>query len=128
MVGIRRPLLALIVLAALLGGGYLVESARGGSGDPHPRTVAATGLPGQAQATIALVERGGPYPFSRDGVVFDNREHLLPAEPTGYYREYTVITPGESDRGPRRIIHGRGGQFYYTANHYVSFVHVDPDR
>ena len=127
MVGIRRPLLALIALAALLAGGYLVESGRSHPA-PHPRTVAASGLPVQAQDTIVLVERGGPFPYPRDGVVFDNRENLLPAEPTGYYREYTVPTPGESDRGPRRIIHGRGGQFYYTADHYVSFVRVDPDR
>jgi ribonuclease T1 len=127
MVGIRRPLLALIVLAALLGGGYLVESA-GHHAAPHPRTVAASSLPGPAQDTIASVERGGPFPYARDGVAFDNREHLLPAEPTGYYREYTVPTPGESDRGPRRIIRGRGDQYYYTADHYVSFVHVDPDR
>jgi len=58
------------------------------------------------------------------GTVFYNRERLLPAKPSGYYREYTVITPGESDRGAQRIVAGAGGELYYTADHYASFVRV----
>ena len=81
-------------------------------------------LPPEAQATLALIERGGPFPFSKDGSVFQNRERLLPRKPTGYYREYTVITPGEGDRGARRIVRGEAGELYYTDDHYASFARI----
>jgi ribonuclease T1 len=81
-------------------------------------------LPREAQRTIALIAHGGPFPFEKDGAVFQNRERLLPSKPQGYYREYTVVTPGEDDRGARRIVAGRGGELYYTADHYDSFVRV----
>ncbi len=87
--------------------------------------VALSSLPPQAAQTVALIKKGGPFPYSQDGVVFDNNEHLLPSEPRGYYHEYTVDTPGASTRGTRRIITGRGGQYYYTGDHYDSFVRVD---
>ncbi len=86
--------------------------------------VAPAQLPPEARTTLRLIESGGPFPFSRDGIVFENREGLLPKKERGYYREYTVITPGESDRGARRIVAGRDGQRYYTADHYDSFVRV----
>jgi ribonuclease T1 len=100
---------------------------------PRPRTprtidgfrvVMVNELPREAQRTILLIQRGGPYPFERDGIVFQNRERILPQKPRGYYREYTVITPGEDDRGARRIIAGQGGELYYTADHYETFVRV----
>ena len=87
-------------------------------------TIAFSALPRQAQDTIHLIDRGGPFPYRQDGVVFQNRERLLRNRPSGYYREYTVKTPGESDRGPRRIVAGGGGELYYTADHYASFKRV----
>lgn len=81
-------------------------------------------LPPEARETLALIEAGGPFPYARDGTVFRNREGLLPARPRGYYREYTVRTPGVRDRGARRIVAGRGGEFYYTRDHYRSFRRI----
>lgn len=82
-------------------------------------------LPREARDTMELIDHGGPYPFpGRDDVTFSNRERLLPQQPRGYYREYTVITPGSSDRGARRIIAGRGGDWYWTADHYDSFSRI----
>jgi ribonuclease T1 len=84
-------------------------------------------LPPEAVATLEAIERGGPYPYDRDGSVFQNRERLLPQQPRGYYREYTVVTPGSRDRGARRIV--AGGQppdvYYYTDDHYRSFRRVE---
>lgn len=82
-------------------------------------------LPPEALATLALIEDGGLFPFDRDGITFQNREGLLPQKARGYYREYTVITPGESDRGARRIIEGEAGELYYTADHYASFAWIE---
>jgi ribonuclease T1 len=79
-------------------------------------------LPSEAADTVTVIRSGGPYPFDRDDTVFQNREGLLPDRPTGYYREYTVLTPGENDRGARRIVAGGNGELYYTADHYSSFV------
>ena len=81
-------------------------------------------LPPEAQETIQRIRQGGPFPFRKDGSVFQNREGLLPPKPRGYYREYTVITPGEDDRGARRIVAGDGGELYYTEDHYNSFKEV----
>jgi len=81
-------------------------------------------LPPEAQRTIELIDRGGPFPYDRDGITFGNREGLLPPQANGYYREYTVVTPGSADRGARRIIGGRDGQLYYTDDHYGSFRRV----
>jgi ribonuclease T1 len=81
-------------------------------------------LPREALETLRLIERGGPFPYDKDGSVFQNREGLLPDEPRGYYREYTVITPGEDDRGARRIVGGEDGELYYTDDHYDSFQRI----
>ena len=86
--------------------------------------VAASELPEQARQTIALVRKGGPFPYERDGIVFGNFEKLLPAQERGYYREYAVRTPGATNRGARRIVAGRGGELYYTDDHYQSFKRV----
>src|SRR5262245_31741879 len=72
------------------------------------REIAAAELPEQARQTIALIRKGGPYPYERDGIVFGNFEKLLPLKERGYYREYTVRTPGAKGRGARRIVAGRG--------------------
>ncbi|WP_371675057.1 ribonuclease domain-containing protein [Streptomyces sp. NBC_01276] len=88
--------------------------------------VCYSALPSQAHDTLDLIDQGGPFPYSQDGVVFQNREGLLPGHSTGYYHEYTVITPGSPTRGARRIITGQQWQEdYYTADHYASFRRVD---
>ena len=139
---IRRPQLALIGLLLALVIGYAVEALSShGSGPARPATtisvtnsassqgVPLSSLPAQAAATVALIERGGPFPYPRnDGVVFHNLEHRLPAERDGFYREYTVPTPGAATRGARRIITGADGEFYYTGDHYEHFVRVDVTR
>lgn len=91
------------------------------------RQVALSGLPSQATDTVRLIQRGGPYPYSQDNQTFANREGVLPACPTGYYKEYTVKTPGSSTRGARRIVTGNATPklYFYTADHYASFVLVD---
>jgi ribonuclease T1 len=78
-------------------------------------------LPPEAKNTLQLIKKGGPFPYSKDGAVFNNFERLLPVKPSGYYHEYTVDTPGSSDRGARRIVAGSNGEFYYTDDHYNSF-------
>lgn len=77
-------------------------------------------LPAQARETLALIKQGGPFPHAQDGRTFGNREGLLPKRARGYYREYTVRTPGRRDRGARRIVAG-GDAYYYTDDHYRSF-------
>ena len=81
-------------------------------------------LPGEARETLELIDDGGPFPYDRDGITFENREEILPDEPRGYYAEYTVETPGSSDRGARRIVTGDGGEFYWTQDHYDSFERI----
>jgi ribonuclease T1 len=88
-------------------------------------TVPIAQLPPEAQKTLSLIERGGPFPFRKDGTTFGNFEKRLPLKPKGYYREYTVITPGAPTRGARRLITGQGGELYYTKDHYQSFVKVN---
>ncbi|MFI9806798.1 ribonuclease domain-containing protein [Streptomyces sp. NPDC052301] len=84
-------------------------------------TVSASRLPPEARQTLALIDKGGPYPYARDGIVFGNVEGHLPRHQRGYYHEYTVRTPGSHDRGARRIVTGQGGEIYYTDDHYNSF-------
>jgi ribonuclease T1 len=83
-------------------------------------------LPPEAARTLALIERGGPFPHRQDGETFQNREGLLPSRRAGYYKEYTVDTPGSADRGARRIVAGAGGERYWTDDHYDSFAWIAP--
>jgi ribonuclease T1 len=87
-------------------------------------TVRLEALPPQARQTLARIEAGGPFPYARDGALFSNRERQLPARERGYYREYTVEAPGVHGRGPRRIVAGRGGEYYYTDDHYRTFRRI----
>lgn len=87
-------------------------------------TVKVQELPKEAVTTLALIDKGGPFPYDKDGATFGNLEGLLPKQQRGYYREYTVPTPGSRDRGARRLVVGRGGDIYYTADHYESFRQV----
>ncbi|WP_460406926.1 guanyl-specific ribonuclease [Actinophytocola sediminis] len=84
-------------------------------------------LPAEVADTIALVRAGGPYPYPEDGQAYENREGVLPDCAAGYYALYTVPTPGAPDRGERRLIAGDGGEFYYTPDRYLTFVHIDLD-
>jgi ribonuclease T1 len=120
----RRPFVALLVLIVLLLAGYAARAVH----DRHPappRAVALSTLPVQARQTVTLIQHGGPFPYPEDGTVYDNRNRRLPAEPLGFYHEYTVSTPGDTDRGERRIVTGRNGTFYWTADHYASFLRIN---
>lgn len=86
----------------------------------------ATDLPREAQKTLRLIEAGGPFRYSQDGVVFNNFEKRLPTRKRGYYHEYTVPTPGARNRGARRIITGREGEQFYTDDHYETFKRIRP--
>jgi len=83
-------------------------------------------LPPEARDTLQLIEKGGPYPFDRDGIVFGNFEKRLPIRERGYYLEYTVRTPGVRHRGERRIVAGKGGEKYYSDDHYKTFKRIVP--
>lgn len=126
-------LLVLLFAGWLLSQGALRDLLSPSTGQGSPAQVQEQ--PGDAiqreiDKTLALIRQGGPYPHSQDGTVFQNRERLLPAQPRGYYREYTVRTPGLSHRGPRRIVTGGNPPviFYYTEDHYRSFRVLEPSR
>lgn len=93
----------------------------------QPSSIDARALPSEARETLRLIDAGGPFPYKRDGIVFQNRERRLPSQERGYYREYTVETPGLSHRGPRRIVTGGRppAEYYYTADHYKSFRRIE---
>ena len=133
----RRPpaLTAVVVLvgvAAALVGLRLVHvkadpvTSTGATGRSGLPVVRVSSLPPEAQRTLQLIAAGGPYPYRQDGITFSNREGILPQEVSGYYREYTVVTPGSVDRGARRVIAGRGGEEFYTDDHYASFREIVP--
>ena len=115
------PLLAALALG-------FVPSASAQKAPPVHReeasVIAYSHLPEEARVTIALIRKGGPFPYAKDGAIFGNREGMLPKQIRGYYREYTVKTPGVRTRGARRIIWGKGGEFYYTEDHYNHFLRV----
>ena len=117
--------LALLFAAAVVVPGH----AREVTPEPESATVALGDLPPQARQTEQLIRAGGPFPYARDGTVFGNRERLLPRQARGFYREYTVKTPGVRDRGARRIVcGGRAASApqtcYYSADHYASFRRI----
>jgi len=122
-----KSLLASVLLLTSLGVPDLVHARRPLPAD-SVATMAVAELPPQGRQTYRLIQQGGPFPYSKDGVVFGNRERLLPARQRGYYLEYTVKTPGSRDRGARRIV--CGGQprtpdaCYYTGDHYASFSRI----
>jgi len=93
-------------------------------------TISIAEIPAQGVQTYALITRGGPFPYEKDGTVFGNRERLLPIKNRGYYREYTVTTPGLTHRGTRRIVCGgrprEPDDCYYTTDHYASFRRIVP--
>lgn len=117
--------LAISLAGALIAAGAPVARAEGPA-RVGPAAIGIEELPREVRETERLIRRGGPFPYARDGTVFGNRERLLPPGARGYYREYTVPTPGARDRGARRIVCGgrqpvRPEACYYTADHYASF-------
>jgi len=121
----KRLVIAFCALLALNGAAF----ARG----PAPIVdISLAALPAEAHVVLARIKAGGPFAYARDGSVFGNREKLLPARSRGYYREYTVQTPGARDRGARRIVAGAGtagdvrssGEYYYSDDHYNSFRRI----
>lgn len=126
----RRSLVSGLAAAAVLVGALPLAGARE-SAPPSADfdQVALSALPREAQATHRLILSGGPFPYGKDGSVFGNRERLLPRNSRGYYREYTVPTPGLSHRGARRIVCGgreprQPDACYYTQDHYASFKRI----
>lgn len=110
----------LFVVAAMLS---FAVHAKGALGE-----VRVTQLPPEAKETLALIKRGGPFPYAKDGTVFGNYEGILPRQRRGYYREYTVRTPYARNRGARRIVCGirptKVSECYYTPDHYSSFYRI----
>ncbi|MCK6411391.1 MAG: ribonuclease [Azonexus sp.] len=108
------------------GGSLTVDSEKGGNSLFSGSTVALAELPREARDTHALILRGGPFPYDRDGIEFRNFEKRLPKAARGFYREYTVKTPGERSRGARRLVTGGAppSVFYYTDDHYNSFRRI----
>ncbi|MGH8037874.1 MAG: ribonuclease domain-containing protein [Stenotrophomonas sp.] len=146
----RKPLLLLVAIVLLVGGLFAIKEAQRApkpqfapsltqpdagpavSNDAPANPGAAAQqthdalpafLPTEARQTIVLIQRGGPYPHRQDGGVFSNREQRLPERPRGYYREYTVDTPGAGNRGARRIVTGGNPPtgWFYTDDHYETF-------
>jgi ribonuclease T1 len=119
--------LATLIAASVLGFAAAAPSAEAQRGPPPAAPigeVAIAQLPPEATTTLALIRKGGPYPYAKDGAVFGNREAMLPKQKRGYYREYTVKTPHSRTRGARRIVKGGGGELFYTDDHYNSFKRI----
>jgi guanyl-specific ribonuclease Sa len=129
-------IVGLVVVAIVAANGWWASERQGRVEPPDSTAVTtptpdAQDLPREARETLAAIARGGPFPYDRDGTVFQNREGRLPTRPRGYYREYTVATPGSPDRGARRIVTGGNPPeaYYYTDDHYRSFRRIeDPPR
>lgn len=130
--GLRWKVCLGFLLAALwlvIAGGIDPLQAREWPSRPRIDSVRVADLPKEARQTLALIKSGGPFPYRRDGVTFQNRERVLPPRARDYYREYTVPTPGASTRGARRIVAGREADYYYSDDHYRSFRRiVEPGR
>ncbi|QIO88719.1 ribonuclease [Stenotrophomonas rhizophila] len=142
----RKPLLLLLAIVLLIGGLAAIKLAQRppppqfapsltqpeaapvpAAASTRPRDALPPFLPPEARRTLALIQQGGPYPHRQDGSVFGNREQRLPQRPRGYYREYTVDTPGAGNRGARRIVTGGNPPtaWFYTDDHYETFRSFD---
>ena len=119
-----------VLAGVLLGFLALGAQAKGPTAADPTTPIALADLPVQGVQVHALVMQGGPFAYDKDGSVFGNRERLLPSQKRGYYREYTVPTPGASNRGARRLVCGGPPKTpdacFYTADHYASFRRIAP--
>lgn len=130
----RTALRAVLLVFSISVGGFLGLGVSGAQAKEPllaapAETIAATQLPPQGRSMLALIYQGGPFRHDKDNAVFGNRERILPAKDRGYYREYTVRTPGERTRGARRIVCGGlkptvPDACYYTDDHYASFRRI----
>jgi ribonuclease T1 len=122
---IKFALTSLLLAAAITGPLAHARTWTDGLTGSKPAVVRVAELPPEGRETYELIRKGGPFPYGKDGTVFGNRERLLPGEKRGFYREYTVASPGSRDRGARRIVCGGPARVphscYYTADHYASF-------
>lgn len=126
---VKFALTSFLLAAVLTGlGPVLAKSSTDRKAAGVSATLKLSELPPQGRETYERIRQGGPFPYEKDGTVFGNRERLLPANKRGYYREYTVRTPGSRDRGARRIVCGGPPRAphacYYTADHYASFSQI----
>jgi ribonuclease T1 len=122
---VKFALTSFLLAAAITGPLAQARSLADRPAESKSAVVHVAELPRQGRETYELIRQGGPFPYEKDGSVFGNRERLLPSEKRGFYREYTVTTPGSRDRGARRIVCGGPKRAphacYYTADHYASF-------
>ena len=122
---VKFALTSVLLAAAISGLPAQAGSLSDRSRESSTGIVKVAELPREGRATYELIRRGGPFPSGKDGAVFGNRERMLPRATRGFYREYTVPTPGSRDRGARRIVCGGPPRApdacYYTADHYASF-------
>lgn len=122
---VKFALTSYLLAAAITGPLAQARSWTDRPAESQPAAIRVAELPRQGRETYELIRQGGPFPYGKDGAVFGNRERSLPAEKRGFYREYTVTTPGSRDRGARRIVCGGHPRTpyacYYTADHYASF-------
>ena len=116
--------LALLGMLLCLPSAGHARGHHGHGGNAAQAFVSVAELPPEARTTLQLIRRGGPFPYSRDGVVFSNFEKSLPQQPRGYYHEYTVKTPGARNRGARRIVCGALIECYYSGDHYRTFQYI----
>ncbi|GAB3728636.1 ribonuclease domain-containing protein [Amycolatopsis oliviviridis] len=129
----RAAAALLVLLVTFFGGVGAAQAATPVSIQQNPcgdltgfKHTSLSSLPAEATTTYNLIQKGGPYPYpDNDGTVFSNRENILPKCASGYYHEYTVPTPGSSNRGTRRIVTGTGGEYFYTGDHYKTFSVID---
>ena len=124
-----RLSVATILVALCTGLSPLAVQAKGSAPSAEVSTIASAALPEQGRNMVRLIYQGGPFKYDKDGSVFGNRERILPSKNRGYYREYTVKTPGERSRGARRIVCGgfapaAPDACYYTDDHYASFRRI----
>jgi ribonuclease T1 len=127
----RAAIAALV--AALAAAGIVIPGLGDDGSEPAPPPSADTvaipaGERAEIERVLAAIDAGAPLPYEEDGGTFQNREGRLPERPLGYYREYTVATPGSPDRGARRLVIGESGEIYYTDDHYESFTELDREE
>jgi ribonuclease T1 len=121
---VRRLTIFFLSAALVLAAAVLPATGEALAREHLLQDIAAAELPREAQQTLTAIKRGGPFAYERDGVVFGNYEHMLPQRRRGYYREFTVPTPGVKNRGARRIITGEHAEYYYSDDHYRSFKRI----